>query len=51
MLTTTVHYASIYSYAFTYYYAQNYASIIHQGLVSTFQRLVSSRIEAKLFSI
>ena len=32
MLLTALHYASICSYALTYYYAQNYASIIRQGL-------------------
>ena len=33
MLITSLHYASICSYAFTYYYAQNYASIIREGLM------------------
>ena len=35
MLITAVHYASICSYAFTYYYAQNYASIIRQDLTGS----------------
>ena len=33
MLVIVLHYASICSYASYYYYAQNYASIIRQGLM------------------
>ena len=41
MLISSLHYASICSHAFTYYYAQNYASIIHQGL-TMYMQLASS---------